>query len=235
MSGGGESLLDDVGTSGALIEPPFDAFASTGAATVAFVGDGEHVAQLREVPLTLPSGETRVFLEDGDEVIQRSRCEREGAVALGFGDAAGRIRPTSAVFDCRMIAGYMSSREPGRSFVDRLQAMEGKDGILDVDFHNNNSTDDSGANGNSYRQGYTDAGGTVHNALPGSNVDVIIDDGGGGPGECGEDAEEIAEEHVGGGGVWGGGLRAAEECRQDADGCHGERNQRQHRDEAIQV
>jgi len=59
---------------------------------------------------------------------------------------------------------------------------EGKDGILDVDFHNNNSTDDSGANGNSYRQGYTDAGGTVHNALPGSNVDVIIDDGGGGPG-----------------------------------------------------
>jgi len=44
-------------------------------------------------PVTLPGGETRAFLEDGDEVILRGRCEREGCVAIGFGEAAGVIRP----------------------------------------------------------------------------------------------------------------------------------------------
>jgi fumarylacetoacetase len=43
-------------------------------------------------PLTLPSGETRSFIADGDEVIQRGRCEREGAVAIGFGEASGVVR-----------------------------------------------------------------------------------------------------------------------------------------------
>ncbi len=44
-------------------------------------------------PLQLPGGETRGFLADGDEVTQRGRCEREGAVAIGFGEAAGVVRP----------------------------------------------------------------------------------------------------------------------------------------------
>ncbi len=44
-------------------------------------------------PLPLAGGETRGFLADGDEVTQRGRCEREGAVAIGFGEAAGVIRP----------------------------------------------------------------------------------------------------------------------------------------------
>jgi fumarylacetoacetase len=44
-------------------------------------------------PIQLPSGETRTFLEDGDEVIERGRCEREGFVPIGFGDASGVIRP----------------------------------------------------------------------------------------------------------------------------------------------
>jgi fumarylacetoacetase len=43
-------------------------------------------------PLQLPGGETRSFLEDGDEVIQRGRCAREGYVTMGFGDAAGTIK-----------------------------------------------------------------------------------------------------------------------------------------------
>ena len=43
-------------------------------------------------PVALPSGETRTFLEDGDEVILRGRCERPGYRSLGFGEAAGRIR-----------------------------------------------------------------------------------------------------------------------------------------------
>ena len=42
-------------------------------------------------PLSLPGGETRTFLEEGDEVIERGRCVREGCATIGFGDAAGRI------------------------------------------------------------------------------------------------------------------------------------------------
>ncbi|MDH4174368.1 MAG: fumarylacetoacetase [Betaproteobacteria bacterium] len=46
-----------------------------------------------KAPLTLPTGETRAFLADGDELIQRARCEAEGVVAIGFGEAAGVVRP----------------------------------------------------------------------------------------------------------------------------------------------
>jgi fumarylacetoacetase len=42
-------------------------------------------------PLQLENGETRSFLEDGDEVIERGRCTREGYASIGFGAAAGRI------------------------------------------------------------------------------------------------------------------------------------------------
>jgi fumarylacetoacetase len=42
-------------------------------------------------PLTLPDGETRRFLEDGDEVILRGWCEREGRVRIGMGECRGRV------------------------------------------------------------------------------------------------------------------------------------------------
>ena len=42
-------------------------------------------------PLQLPSGETRKFLEDGDEVILRAYCEREGHPRIGFGECRGVI------------------------------------------------------------------------------------------------------------------------------------------------
>jgi fumarylacetoacetase len=44
-------------------------------------------------PLQLPDGETRKFLEDGDEVILRAFCEREGAVRIGFGECSGVVLP----------------------------------------------------------------------------------------------------------------------------------------------
>ena len=40
-------------------------------------------------PLALPTGETRRFLEDGDEVVMRGRCERAGFRPIGFGDCRG--------------------------------------------------------------------------------------------------------------------------------------------------
>jgi len=47
-------------------------------------------------PLQLASGESRTFLEDGDEVIQRGRCSRDGYATIGFGDASGRIMPAAS-------------------------------------------------------------------------------------------------------------------------------------------
>src|SRR3954466_13466810 len=45
-----------------------------------------------KAPLRLPGGEARVFLEDGDEVTLRGRCERQGVAPLGFGDCSGLVR-----------------------------------------------------------------------------------------------------------------------------------------------
>jgi fumarylacetoacetase len=42
-------------------------------------------------PIELPSGETRSFLEDGDELTLRAWCEEEGAVRIGFGECVGRV------------------------------------------------------------------------------------------------------------------------------------------------
>jgi len=44
-------------------------------------------------PLELPGGEQRRFLEDGDEVILRAYCEREGARRIGFGECRGAVLP----------------------------------------------------------------------------------------------------------------------------------------------
>src|SRR5262245_563743 len=46
-------------------------------------------------PLELPSGETRGFLEDGDEIIFRGHCEREGFVRIGLGECRAVIQPAS--------------------------------------------------------------------------------------------------------------------------------------------
>jgi fumarylacetoacetase len=44
-------------------------------------------------PVTLPGGEARRFLEDGDEVILRGSCRRPGAARLGFGECSGVVLP----------------------------------------------------------------------------------------------------------------------------------------------
>jgi fumarylacetoacetase len=46
-------------------------------------------------PVALPNGETRSFLEDGDEVILRAHCEREGAARIGFGECRGVVQPAA--------------------------------------------------------------------------------------------------------------------------------------------
>lgn len=44
-------------------------------------------------PVSLGDGETRAFLEDGDTVILRARCARDGYRSIGFGECRGTIEP----------------------------------------------------------------------------------------------------------------------------------------------
>jgi fumarylacetoacetase len=44
-------------------------------------------------PIALPTGETRRFLEDGDEVVLRGWCEREAFRRIGFGECRGIVLP----------------------------------------------------------------------------------------------------------------------------------------------
>jgi fumarylacetoacetase len=42
-------------------------------------------------PITLPNGEKRTFLEDGDTLVIRGYCERAGAVRIGLGEVSGTV------------------------------------------------------------------------------------------------------------------------------------------------
>jgi fumarylacetoacetase len=44
-------------------------------------------------PITLPSGERRTFLADGDEIILTARAERAGAAPVGFGECRATVLP----------------------------------------------------------------------------------------------------------------------------------------------
>lgn len=56
-------------------------------------GRGPDGKPLPRKPIELPTGEKRTFLEDGDEVILKGFCEREGFRRIGFGECRGRIAP----------------------------------------------------------------------------------------------------------------------------------------------
>ena len=47
-------------------------------------------------PVTLPTGEERKFLQDGDEVVLRGFCERDGFRRIGLGRCEGTILPAVA-------------------------------------------------------------------------------------------------------------------------------------------
>ncbi|NHW87511.1 fumarylacetoacetase, partial [Escherichia coli] len=42
-------------------------------------------------PIELASGEVRKFLEEGEEIILRARCAREGFASIGFGECRGTV------------------------------------------------------------------------------------------------------------------------------------------------
>ncbi|CAM3668433.1 fumarylacetoacetase [Pseudomonas wadenswilerensis] len=51
------------------------------------------ITQGGKEPVELASGEVRKFLEDGDEIILRARCKRDGVASIGFGECRGKILP----------------------------------------------------------------------------------------------------------------------------------------------
>lgn len=53
---------------------------------------------------------------------------------LTLATARGDVRPTTAVFDCRMVNLWHTTRDPMRSFVAEMSALEGADGVLSVSF-----------------------------------------------------------------------------------------------------
>jgi fumarylacetoacetase len=48
-------------------------------------------------PIRLSNGETRIWLEDGDTVILRGYCAREGFRRIGFGECRGTVMPAPTV------------------------------------------------------------------------------------------------------------------------------------------
>jgi fumarylacetoacetase len=45
--------------------------------------------------ITLPNGETRTWLEDGDTLVMRGYCERDGAARIGLGEVRGTVLPAA--------------------------------------------------------------------------------------------------------------------------------------------
>lgn len=56
----------------------------------------------------------------------------EHVVVLALAALKGEIHPVISTFDCRMIAVLPTSREPMRSFVDRIKLLQGVDDILSI-------------------------------------------------------------------------------------------------------
>ncbi|MDQ6640462.1 MAG: M81 family metallopeptidase [Pseudomonadota bacterium] len=53
-------------------------------------------------------------------------------VDLCAAQVEGRVEPVAAAVDCEMVVTMHTSRQPARGFVDRIQSLEGKDGILSI-------------------------------------------------------------------------------------------------------
>lgn len=68
-----------------------------GSGTLSGAQAGQHGSLLEmteggKVAVQLVSGEQRRFLEDGDEIILRGRCHRDGYASIGFGECRGRVQ-----------------------------------------------------------------------------------------------------------------------------------------------
>ena len=81
-------------------------------------------------PLMVESATVLVLFKEYPHTDIRERAE--DLLALCLDAQAGRTRPVAALVDCQMIVPMHTTREPARGFVNRMKALEGRDGILSV-------------------------------------------------------------------------------------------------------
>lgn len=110
--------------------------------------EGDLIARVREIvgPKVVIGGEldphnhlTPQMVDNADLLISFKEYPHTDVVerALELVDICaakvqGKANPVAAVADCRMIVMMHTSRQPARGFVDRIQALEGKDGVLSI-------------------------------------------------------------------------------------------------------
>ena len=110
--------------------------------------EGELLRQVRAIvgPQTVVGAEldphhhlTQAMLDHADLLVSFKHYPHTDSVerarelaALCAATAERRIRPTVGVADCGMITVLHTTREPGRSLIERIQAMEGRDGVLSI-------------------------------------------------------------------------------------------------------
>ena len=62
------------------------------------------------------------------DVVERA----EDVLDLVLRTIRGKVKPVTSVYDCRQIGSYPTTLPLMRAFVDRMKAMEGKDGVLSI-------------------------------------------------------------------------------------------------------
>ncbi len=62
------------------------------------------------------------------DIVERAR----ELITLCEARIAGRIHPVHAVADCHMIVPFHTTRDPAKALVQRIQALEGRDGVLSI-------------------------------------------------------------------------------------------------------
>ncbi len=80
----------------------------------------------------LDNASLMVFFKEYPHIDIAERAEEVFTITLAA--ARGEVTPVMSAYDCRMINRFPTSREPMRSFVDRMSALEGKGSVLSVSF-----------------------------------------------------------------------------------------------------
>jgi microcystin degradation protein MlrC len=110
--------------------------------------EGDLLARVREIvgPKAVIGAEldphnhlTPAMLQAADLLISFKQYPHTDVLERGFelvdictAAAQGRVRPVAAVADTDMISVIHTTREPARGFVERICALEGKDGVLSI-------------------------------------------------------------------------------------------------------
>jgi microcystin degradation protein MlrC len=83
-------------------------------------------------PLMIETATAIVLMKEYPHTDYRERGRELFDICAGA--AAGRIKPVSHLFDCRMVGFYPTTNEPMRGLVDSLQEAEKRAGVLSVSF-----------------------------------------------------------------------------------------------------